>query len=717
MPFIETYPEPALTPSVATAMGVTFDLLPAGWEVDLEVWVLKVTVDGVEVDVMPGASVDDSEVSRTASFTLADISEAGLFTPAAMIDVIVQSPDGSKSYVEIEDGRVRSLSTRLAGEPGAEDDTVRVTVESRADTLLAKTSDAGTVIYDSDRVTLSAADYKVITDGEGNEYVPELVGVPGLKLADLLDLVLIDRCGLTQVETNLPVDEWPIEQYRVQMGQRFYDGLKGLWGMYSPVVKLDGTEVGIYDSTLPLPAGVPAPRAVTVDEAEELQTEHSRQAVDGLMVQFAGVENNYDFTTPRFEYPSEAHGSSTIDYERIVIEFRKITTPGNSVKVREELNIENKTTSIDGVTVEDSSEQFLFSSRGEIAVRTKRTRALLPTLPLAVPGMRTSRDEREQFSYQAHPFKRRSTYCSRRATTIHGLVVNDSDNPNIYDEPARQEVNVALRSNNIAAGQIYSTEPVSTRIETAIPQKDGTVLTRVLVTDDVNPSNSVDYFERRPGDIGVSGLAATEEAIPVFPTDGHVRDGSERMDYFHIGELPLKFGLPLARRVLLFRRTKGRTADVRHVGYDPTLQQAVPFSPYDRAGTLIGSFLTEGRRVVFDRGVTIELRGREMAASAESLQRLGPMTASLEAGDSVTWELPVECATGVELTVSPASVANITIEARHVELPPLAWTDLEGGVIDLSPWDGLTEDFEFRFTAGAVAVPTRVTFSIVTRAA
>lgn len=716
MPFIDTYPDPFVAPSGGSRLNIILDILPDD-DIDYGIWLPRVVVDGTEVLVLPGFAIDDSDLSKTSAFSLVDLADKDLFVPDASVDLGIGKQSGGvwdepSMRWEILDGFVENVGSSISGVPQNAADSVNVTVAAKSDDRLGKTSEEGLIIYDSNRVTIADGEFEPITDANGNSYAPDLVPIAGLKLSHLFQKIFVDECGFDSYETNLPIGDWPIQRYNVGMGQRLYDGLKGLMGMYRPVMKVTGNTIGIYDSTIALPDGVPAPKQITVDSIEQLSSSVEQQKVDALMVQFAGVENNYDFTTPRFEYSTESSGGSVIDYERIIIEFRKRTTPGNSVVVREELNIENKTTSINGDIVEESSEQFLFSSRGDVSVRTKTTRSLLPSLPDSIPALRYSRDEREQFSYQAHPFKPRSTYCSRRSLVSNGLVTNDYDNVNIFGDPAKQEVNVALRSNNIAEGQIYTTQPLSSRIETASPQRDGTVLTRVLVSDEINPSNSVDFFEKRPGDIGVSGVATTQEVLPVFADDVTIRN-AQRIDNFPIGELPLRYGLPLARRELIFRRTKGRRLSLSNIGYDASLQNGVPISVYDREENAIGNFLIEGRRIVCDRGLIIELNVREIAGSAEPLQRLDSQVSNIESGSSVIWTLPIECLDGSILTIDPTSVSNLGIEARHVEMPELGWTNLETTQIDLSPWDGSTEDFEFRFTAAVVTDITRVQFDLV----
>jgi hypothetical protein len=106
----------------------------------------------------------------------------------------------------------------------------------------------------------------------------------------------------------------------------------------------------------------------------------------------------------------------------------------------------------------------------------------------------------------------------------------------------------------------------------------------------------------------------------------------------------------------------------------------------------------------------MNLTCREIADTAASIQDVPAVSNSIDAGAQETFTIPVDCAADTILTLSPRTVPNLTIEARRVG--DIAWIDLSSFDVDLSPWDGTTQDFEIRITAGSVATLTHTHFEI-----
>lgn len=73
-----------------------------------------------------------------------------------------------------------------------------------------------------------------------------------------------------------------------------------------------------------------------------------------------------------------------------------------------------------------------------------------------------------------------------------------------------------------------------------------------------------------------------------------------------------------------------------------------------------------------------------------------------------TAEIKVECAAGRYLRGT--AVTGLAVEAKHEDA--LSWTDIETTPIDLATWDGDTEKFLVRFTAGSVTAYDRLQFSL-----
>lgn len=730
MPFVDAYPDPFTPPSTGRVFHVGLTILPDDHEVDYKIWLPRVVVDGTEVEVRSGVQISDpdTDLVRKASFTLVNRPDASRFTGTALISVgigkrVAGAWDAPSMIWLITDGSVDGGSERWAGTPQSISDSITVDVVSSNNSRLTKTSERGLIVYDSDRVTISDTDLRTLYDKDGNAYTQEIKAIPGMTLGSLLHEILVVRCGFTEVDAHeLPLSEYPIDRYDCKMGEFLWNPLKAFIGMYSPIVIEDADKIIIKDSTVPQPAGVPAARPITVDDISGLSTSRSISRLDAMMLQFLGLENNYDFTTFRFEYPSETPGGSTrIDFERITIEWRKITSPTSNKVVREALNIETKKTYVGGTQTEEASDEFEFNPDGAIRSRNKTVKSLLPpdngggvVVGASAPSLRNSEDEVETYVYAAHPFKPRAMYRSQSNTRTSGLVINDADNPNIYGDPAKQAASVALRSNNIVAGQTYSYETLKTRSESSAPQPDGSVLTRVLIIDEVNPSNPVDYIEKRPGDIAEMGAAPQQQEMPVFSVDNPTRS-LERIQNFAVNQLPLKFALPLTKRVLAAIKAGLRTGSAPFIGYDATLKKGVSVAIYDRVGVFFGNFFITGWSIEITRegGLIMTLTVKEMAASSGSLQELDSYTSTMTEGDQVIWTFPIDCVAGFFLSTGPTSVPNVVIEAKHVG--GLSWIDLETGDLALAPWDGTTEDFDIRLTAGAVAVPTEVPFDLFVR--
>ena len=67
-------------------------------------------------------------------------------------------------------------------------------------------------------------------------------------------------------------------------------------------------------------------------------------------------------------------------------------------------------------------------------------------------------------------------------------------------------------------------------------------------------------------------------------------------------------------------------------------------------------------------------------------------------GSAVTRTISIPCYDGYE--ISCTDTANFSIEAKHSASG--AYTNIEATPLDVSAFDGSTEDFNFRFTPGSV---------------
>jgi hypothetical protein len=723
MPIIELYPEPARTLSDRFGLNFNIDILPADLAANrFTHWMPRLKVDGTEVflrDEPITVDEDENSIGKTLTFSLLKVSDKSLMTSDASVDFgIGQRIAGvwdESTFVTLMSGaKVQSVNETIEGPPNNPKDRVSVTITSAGAEKLNTTSETGTIIYDPNRVTVSESDFKTIYDKDGQAYSPEVIAVPNLDLAYLFNYVFVTKCGFDSYQTDLPADDYPIERFDVPFGGRFCDGLKSFIGMYGPpAYRIEGNTIGVWDTTIPHPSGFPAPKEITLDVvANQLNLSQEKLKLDALMLHFIGVEYNYDEITVRHDDSNTTPSkNTTVATRRSIMEFRKFTLDGGTVVVHEVLWIEDKTTTINGTDSEIVSESYEFDTAFEVAARQKFTRSRLPNLDGTTSAtVQSAENEREKFLVQAHPYKPRSRYVARRELQRDGLITVDADNPDVYGNPAKQAAKIADRSNNTADGQTYEWGSLAAEYETAEPLKDTIVRVRIFKTDEVKDQVTLDKTEIRAGEIGINGRSSQEQVMPVFAVDNATRSLEQTQD-FYVGPLPLKYALPLAKRVLVNKQTKNQDVTLPVIGYDPSLRKDFAIAPKDRDGVSLGNFLIKGVSItISSQGLLMNLTARELADTDDPLQEISSTSNSIASGAVQTYTIPVDCADGRVLTLDPRPIADLTIEAKRSA--DSVWVDFETTDIDLSPWDGTTQDFDIRVTAGAVSVLTNRQFVV-----
>lgn len=81
---------------------------------------------------------------------------------------------------------------------------------------------------------------------------------------------------------------------------------------------------------------------------------------------------------------------------------------------------------------------------------------------------------------------------------------------------------------------------------------------------------------------------------------------------------------------------------------------------------------------------------------------------ALTSGANRVYTTTIDCYPGHQL--SGEVVADVTVEARHGTIG--AWTDIETTPIDLSPYSGTAQTFQFRITAGTITTHLIRTFRL-----
>jgi hypothetical protein len=621
LPFIDLTADGTLATAEDFELNIILDILPPSPAGNyIEHWLPRLKVNGSEIPVKGGQySEGEDSAGATLRVELARISDRSVMVAGASIEFgfgrkVGGAWDEASFQTLITDGTVEGTGHSISLSNGSPTDAFQVTSRSGTNNRFSITPETDLVIYDPLRETLNQVDFDILLDTQGNQYLTELKPIAGLTLHQLFDEVLVDRCGFSGVQTNLP--DFPILRADCPIGRSYLASIRGYFGMFEPAIFAVGDEVWIIDTTIVLPSGFPAPRTVEIRHYRTLSASEQILDIDGFLVQYVEDKRSYDYITSRTETFTEENGESgDPDYtetfvEQLWREYRRTSNPG--LVLHEELYFERRTTSASGVgTINETRENFNFDSNGRYSFREKTTHARIPDLDN--PGEFTLalvNDEKETLHYASHPYQPKSQYVQRREQHVRGLIVIDSENQQLQND-FELDYLTAYRRGNLVEGMATRFGPIKSIIELAEPLRDGQVRVRPVTIDHLSRSVPEDDVQMRPGDVSLNGIAPRQSRVLVLESDDSERT-TNRIEAIHAGELPPTHAIPWARRRLKAVKSKNRTIDAQTIGYDAGLRKGMPVTFTGRSET-IGTFLIAGRSVPFGReGVFMNLSCKEI---------------------------------------------------------------------------------------------------------
>ena len=217
-----------------------------------------------------------------------------------------------------------------------------------------------------------------------------------------------------------------------------------------------------------------------------------------------------------------------------------------------------------------------------------------------MPVLQLFREERDDFTYAAHPIKARSTYLQAHSLTVSGVVVRDTGNQQLGKD-FLQDYSTATRSGNLQEGQkVESGYLITQKRETYEPLRGNKVKVTEFEFDGIADNGSgiviKDETKTVTGDVALSDISPHPTQIIVFAEDNHTRS-KERLESVNFGELPIELSLPLARRMIKRAKEKSRTLQMVVPGYDPLLLKGYVIDAIDAgvpvraSGATLGNFL------------------------------------------------------------------------------------------------------------------------------
>lgn len=554
---------------------------------------------------------------------LVDPSQRSAIESAAVF--VFEVYDGAVWVSLFNSGQLTGLGFSIASDNnGQPSNNLQVSTNGDVDNKLRMSPPFNTTIFDSERVTLTAADFKPIKDSDGNSYAQDLVPFPGLLLYDLLQFVFVTKLGFDEFKTTIP--NYPIRRADFNIGGTWFDGVGGHVGAFVPLIFVRDNVIWIIDSTAPFPAGFGSPAGLGAGDYINAQFTENELDVDGYIVEFADVETDYDYTLNRFEddepetvgHFGDPNWTETTR-SRTYIDFYKFTNP--NVAVRSEKSKEVITTrgmtSLGIATVSTETENLNYDSFGRLRSIAKEHTGLVPNLanpPDFTPTTRTIRSAYTQFLYGPDRLQPVRQILKQTIKETRGLITTDSTNKHLGKD-FRQEYSEGFSAGNLREGLDISTGPIETRTETVEQTEHGQFEMRTravnFLTDPPQILNST--TDARSGDMSTNTSTGSTNQVIVFRS-GVIR-ATARLGTLAVAELPLKYAEPLARRRL--ERRKLRRGTITLKGLKLSIGRGTMFEILDRDGFTIGVFVCEGRSVAGSNLGTREQTTRQTVEVSE----------------------------------------------------------------------------------------------------
>jgi hypothetical protein len=532
---------------------------------------------------------------------IADVSQRSLFTSTAAIKFELGTViDGVMTWETLIEGGelLKAIHNMRTGAH-----TFTFTGQSAAGQKLNTTAEQDMVIYDPLKLSLDVSDFEVVKDNFGRTYTTQLIPIANLKLQDLLDRTLIDECGFTDIQINLP--NYPLSRVDFRGGEPFMNAVGDVIAMYEPDVQEIGDTLYIRDTTIPYDAAFPTPADVAVNTAVQIGVATELTRVDCLELIYSEWRRNHDFTETRVLQTTElvdvfgrqVRTTTTTTY----IDYFRSNYPDNPIateisRIVREVWAGPATATL----IERSTEVFTYDSFGRSLKRDKDVLAWIPELTgdYALTDLRI---EEEIFRYRGHPFQRDKVYVSKRELGIEGLIVIDTANQQLGQDWKRDYSN-AYRSGNLNEDQTLSFDIIQSIDESQRPVTRDVVNIRRTDIDHLTEIVTTETGEERAGDVAIPSLVHRQGRMFIFKTIADTRNPAEYIETFNAGELPMTNAIPLAVRVLRNRQQRPVTMAIQVIGCELALSKGAAFRGVDADGNVLGVFSVRGRTLTGQSG-------------------------------------------------------------------------------------------------------------------
>lgn len=539
-------------------------------------------------------TADPNRIDFELRFTLVDMAQRALLTTDKNFKFDVY--DAGAWRTEFETGKLLNRDFSVLWGDNAPNDTLEITIKSNAQNKFEKCPVLPLVIFDPNRADVAQEDFEVLKDTEGNAFVTTLEPVSGLTLHKLFERIFVEELGFSAYKTNLP--DYNVRRVDFPLTETFFAPLAQLVAAFDALVFEQGDTIFVLDATQTLPNGFPAPSALTVADYARLEASSDLRAPAAYLMDYTANENEYDSTEdevlPMVETKIGMLGDADYSTTQTVTTMRHFYKDEFPLApVRSEIKSVVKTVRQGTTIVSVQTDERQYDSRGRLVRGTITHEGLVPTFEggwsLALEDIET---EELEIYYAKHPFKPSESIQKKLIRRTSGLIAVDAANGYLGDD-FRQGFLDAYRAGNISEDVTYQSGAIKTVEETLMPTGKESLMMMVQTIDHVRGAVSLTYEEPRAGDIGQSDYNTETKPVIVLPEDGGALSGG-RVEPFSVGEIPLEYAVPMARRRLKRRREKPYTFQADIFGFVRGISRGQVKALKDREGALVGVVMIEG---------------------------------------------------------------------------------------------------------------------------
>jgi hypothetical protein len=568
----------------------------------------RVFADGVSYpirgfDLSEGRQSSGIEVNLTLAKPgdRAAILAAGLFT----FDVY----DNGNWKTLFSGGKLAGGEFSFAWQGFGPANTLSISTVGQVDDQLAKSPPNNLTVYDPFREDIDASAYRSVFDENGIEYAHQLTAISDMRLNDLFRFVFVTKCGFAGYQTNLP--NWPIRRATFQMTGTYLDGIRGVIGIFNPLIFAENDIVYILDSTLVLPAGFAQPVELPATQYLNAQFRETKQDADGIVLQYLENESEFDYYSDRevsdgTDTTGEpgTPGYTESDRSQTFRDYYRYSNPASPVRTEKikELTTVRAMVNTGGYsglqTITEIVETVTLDSKGRHQSIVKEISALVPNIgPPHTLAFQPVETETTRFEYSPDYFDPKREFLSKTTKEITGFIATDTDpDAENLGQPFRQRFYDAWRGGNITDTTELSSGPIRSFVERITQTGRGQLEVRAKTVDFMTDPPAITHTptDVRSGDISQSASNSQTAELIVYRQGVTARAG-RKLITLAIGDLPLIYGIPLAKRRLQLGRR--RSGSITLKGLNLNFVRGSVLRLLDANGSAVGNFLVEGRSI------------------------------------------------------------------------------------------------------------------------